>query len=186
MNLFLWSIHALLLASMPLAAQTEMTVSTISAIELDWSVVNDTVMGGRSSSRVEVDGDSQLRFSGELSLENNGGFASIRSGIGSLSFADSDSVRLRVLGDGRSYQLRLYSRQRFRGEPVAYVGEFRTRSGQWTTAELRIADLRPRYRGQPLQAPVLSGEQVIGIGLLLGDGQPGPFQLMVEQISLHR
>ncbi|MGI9473561.1 MAG: CIA30 family protein, partial [Rubripirellula sp.] len=44
-----------------------------------WQIVNDGVMGGRSSSRVDRAGEGLLRFSGNLSLANNGGFASMRS-----------------------------------------------------------------------------------------------------------
>ncbi len=42
-----------------------------------WTTVNDPVMGGRSTSAVTF-GNGGLVFSGTLSLENNGGFASAR------------------------------------------------------------------------------------------------------------
>ena len=46
---------------------------------LNWQVVNDGVMGGRSYGNLTRSGDSEALFSGNLSLENNGGFSSIRA-----------------------------------------------------------------------------------------------------------
>ncbi len=43
-----------------------------------WDAVNDGVMGGRSSGKPVVE-SGELVFRGELSLANNGGFASVRS-----------------------------------------------------------------------------------------------------------
>ena len=45
-----------------------------------WQAVNDNVVGGVSDGRFKITADSTLEFSGKLSLENNGGFASVRSG----------------------------------------------------------------------------------------------------------
>ena len=42
-----------------------------------WTTVNDPVMGGMSTSRIAF-GNGGLMFSGVISLENNGGFASAR------------------------------------------------------------------------------------------------------------
>ena len=44
-----------------------------------WQTVNDGVMGGRSSGRFKINDDKNMEFFGTLSLENNGGFASVRA-----------------------------------------------------------------------------------------------------------
>ena len=44
----------------------------------NWSKVNDDVMGGISTSKIRINNDGNIFFSGVLSLKNNGGFASIR------------------------------------------------------------------------------------------------------------
>src|SRR5210317_35617 len=44
-----------------------------------WQTVNDGVMGGRSDGRFRINEDKYMEFFGTLSLENNGGFASVRS-----------------------------------------------------------------------------------------------------------
>ena len=49
------------------------------AESLGWRVVDDGVMGGRSKGNIKVSDDGILTFSGKLSLENNGGFSSLRT-----------------------------------------------------------------------------------------------------------
>ena len=43
-----------------------------------WKVVDDIVMGGRSNGKFEMSDDGHGVFHGAVSLENNGGFSSIR------------------------------------------------------------------------------------------------------------
>ena len=44
-----------------------------------WQSVNDGVMGGRSDGHFKLTDDKAMQFFGTLSLENNCGFASIRT-----------------------------------------------------------------------------------------------------------
>lgn len=44
-----------------------------------WVNVNDNVMGGISNGRLKITPEKTLLFYGNLSLANNGGFASVRS-----------------------------------------------------------------------------------------------------------
>ena len=43
----------------------------------DWQTVNDGVMGGVSEGKFKITDAKTLEFFGNLSLENNGGFASV-------------------------------------------------------------------------------------------------------------
>jgi hypothetical protein len=68
-----------------------------------WQIVNDDVMGGGSTSRFEVTNGVAV-FRGEVSLENNGGFASVRSSPARHGLAGCDSFVIRLRGDGRRYK----------------------------------------------------------------------------------
>ena len=48
----------------------------------DWFVVDDGVMGGRSQGQVGLSEEGHGIFQGTVSLENNGGFASVRAVLG--------------------------------------------------------------------------------------------------------
>ena len=59
-----------------------------------WRALNDGVMGGRSIGVVEYDRKS-MTWAGTVSLENNGGFSSVRSGWGERDLSAFDSMTLR-------------------------------------------------------------------------------------------
>ena len=48
-----------------------------------------------------------LEFYGTLSLENNGGFASVRTKAKKLGLEKDDVIVVRVRGDGRDYSINL-------------------------------------------------------------------------------
>jgi len=153
------------------------------ADELGWLAVNDDVMGGRSHGNARIV-DGQLHFSGTLSLDNGGGFASVRTQGRRLDLRDASAMLLQVRGDGRRYQLRVATAARFRGTPVWYGATFATVAGQWTLVSIPLASLAPRYRGALLAGPALDLSAIEQIGLLIGDQQAGPFALAVEWIRV--
>lgn len=148
-----------------------------------WAAVNDGVMGGRSSGAPTVK-DGVLEFSGSLSLENNGGFASIRTRDYALNLSNASAVVLRVRGDGRRYQLRLATNAQYRGITVSYGAEFDAPAGQWTEVRVSFDSLRPSARGTMLDGPPFDPAQIKELGLLIGDKHAGPFLLAVDWIGV--
>ena len=72
-----------------------------------WQAVNDGVMGGVSDGRFRMTADRTMEFFGRLSLENNGGFASVRTKPTNFNIHAGDTLVVRVKGDGREYVLNL-------------------------------------------------------------------------------
>ncbi len=143
-----------------------------------WQTVNDGVMGGRSDGRFRINDDNKLEFFGTLSLENNGGFASVRArGIG-LGLEKSDSIIARVRGDGREYNFDLYA------ERYSYRQSFKTKKGEWIEVTLPLDNLVANWRGNVFPNEKLDLNRVNGLGILLGDKKPGPFKLEVEWIKV--
>ncbi len=144
-----------------------------------WRVINDGVMGGVSSGEM-ISTDDGLCFQGFLSLENNGGFASVRRLL-DFNLQEASGVRLRVRGDGRTYQLRLRQDESF--DNVAWRAEFST-NGEWQTIELPFENFKPVWRGRPVEkaGPVVPAK-VRQIGFLLADGQQASFKLYIGAIE---
>ena len=65
-----------------------------------WQIVNDNVMGGVSVSSFRQTNGAAI-FQGKVSMENNGGFASVRSLPARHDIASCNAFVLRVRGDGR-------------------------------------------------------------------------------------
>lgn len=149
---------------------------------LNWQVVNDGVMGGVSSGALEISDAGVLKFTGVLSLENNGGFASVRTGRVDLDLSGASGLIARVRGDGRTYQMRLSTDARFRGMEVSFAAEFQTQKGEWTEVSVPFSSFIGTFRGRTLEDVVLDPAKVRRVGLLLADGTEGPFSLEVDWI----
>lgn len=146
----------------------------------DWFPVDDRVMGGLSSSRAQPSVDG-LVFTGDLSLEQNGGFASIRTRPRDYALAGTRALVLRVRGDGKTYKLGIRTDDAFDG--VQYQTRFHTRADAWEVIRLPIADFEPRFRGRPVSAPPLDPALIRTFGLLIADRQAGPFRLVLASLT---
>ena len=144
-----------------------------------WRSINDGVMGGISSGSMKRF-DEGLRFSGELSLENNGGFSSARRSV-ELDLSGATSVRLEVRGDGRDYQFRIRQDSQFDG--VAWRAIFST-TDEWQIVEIALAEFIPVFRGRKVteEGPVVASK-IQQIGFLLSDKNAGRFELDIRRIE---
>jgi monofunctional biosynthetic peptidoglycan transglycosylase len=149
-----------------------------------WQVVNDDVMGGVSSSRFSVTNGVAV-FRGELSLDNNGGFASVRSLPSRHDLAGCDAFLIRLRGDGHRYKFTVRTDAGF-DSPI-YQASFPTKPGEWAELRLPMMDFVPTFRGRVLtNVPPLDPDVVVSVGLLISDKQEGPFRLEVAWIKVTR
>lgn len=153
--------------------------------KLDWQVVDDGVMGGLSKGKLEISKDGILSFSGILSLENNGGFSSIRTGDLELDLSNAKGLVARVKGDGRSYQMRFATDARFRGMEVSFSGEFPTKKSKWTEVKVPFDHFKGSFRGIQLKDEKFDPAKIRRLGILLGDKKTGPFDLQVDWIRTY-
>lgn len=148
----------------------------------EWRTVLDGVMGGRSTGRVTQPEAGVLRFSGELSLENNGGFSQIQAMIPEAAFKDAIGIGARVRGDGRTYQFNVRSSD-VRIRAGSFQTKFDTVAGEWVTLSLPFDEFRLYSFGRPVSdAPKLIPARVESVGVTIADKNPGAFQLDIEFI----
>jgi len=146
-----------------------------------WQIVNDDVMGGISTSRFRITNGVAV-FWGEVSLENNGGFASVRMLPTRLEASAASGFVLRVRGDGRRYKFTARMDASFDG-PL-YQNAFTTKRGEWQELNLRLEDFVPTFRGRMLSGePPLDLRKVTSVGFLISDQQRGAFQLEIARIT---
>ncbi|MFM7810131.1 MAG: CIA30 family protein, partial [Planctomycetota bacterium] len=139
-------------------------------------------MGGRSTGRIATGDGGTLRFSGELSLENNGGFSQIRTAVPEGTFAGTSGLLLRVKGDGRTYQCDIRS-SRLRLMAGGYQSVFKTKAGEWIEVEVPFEKCVANSFGQRLRnAPALDPASIESVGITLADKQEGPFVIEVDWI----
>jgi len=150
-----------------------------------WQIVNDDVMGGVSTSRFQIVANGGAVFSGLVSLENNGGFASVRSSSVKHDLNAFDAFILRVRGDGRRYKFTLRTGSGF--DTPLYQCAFKAKRSVWEEHRLLFKQFVPTFRGRVLtDAPPLNPANVTSMGFLIADKQAGAFQLEIAFIRATR
>jgi hypothetical protein len=150
-----------------------------------WESVGDAVMGGISTGRLLPVPGGLVAFAGVVSLVGGGGFASVRSAPGAFDLSSYEGILLRIRGDGRAYKLSI------RTDPwldtVAYQARFATRPGKREEQVLPFDRFHATWRGRPVPgAPRLEPARVSSFGLVVGEGQSGPFRLEIAAIGAYR
>lgn len=148
-----------------------------------WTSVDDVVMGGRSRSRFERT-SAGATFAGIVSIENGGGFASVRSDAGRWSTAGATAFLLDVRGDGRRYKLTARTDAGFDG--VQYQCAFATLADPrtWQRIELPVRGFVASFRGRRVPgAPPLDAAAIRRFGLLISEKQAGPFRLEIARLT---
>ena len=152
----------------------------------DWFSLNDDVMGGISISRMVLDRPGVARFEGALSLENNGGFATVRSRARDLNLDRADGLRLRVRGDGRTYRVSALTSDR-RMEVRVWQREFPTTRGEWQTITVPFEDLELNVMGRRFpDAGPLDPRSIRSLSLGIADKNETPFELSVDWIESYQ
>lgn len=145
--------------------------------------IGDEVMGGVSVGRMEQ-GDGFAVFTGAVSFENFGGFASVRSFPDNYDLSANAGIELEVRGDGKTYKFSLTPDLRF--DSVVYRARFTPPAGEWTVTRIPFEEFEPTFRGDVLSdAPALDPSRIATFGFLISDKQEGDFRLEVRRISAY-
>ncbi|WP_286264579.1 CIA30 family protein [Thalassotalea atypica] len=148
-----------------------------------WRSTNDGVMGGKSKGQIVIN-NGICMFTGNLSIENNGGFSSIYRNLEPLPVG-LDTIEICVAGDGLVYQLRVIVY--INGYRLAYKYDFQTTEGEKSRVCIKLNDFKATFRGRSItDAPQLTSEQIRQIGFLVTNKAPVAFSLSLFQVDIYR
>ncbi len=145
-----------------------------------WQIIDDVVMGGRSDGNFKITVEGHGMFYGAVSLENNGGFSSVRKQTSIEGVPSDGKVRIRLKGDGKSYQFRVKQDAR---AYYSYIYPFET-SGEWETIEISLKDMYPSWRGRKLSGPNFDHTSIEEITFLIGNKKSQSFELLLDKIEI--
>ncbi|WP_317194836.1 CIA30 family protein [Algoriphagus pacificus] len=145
----------------------------------DWRIVDDVVMGGKSSGNFYINNAGNGVFEGFVSLENNGGFSSVRYRK-TFQIQSQKIIRIQLKGDGCKYQFRVKANSNDRH---SYIGEFQT-SGEWEIIEIELTKMYPAFRGRTLSIPNFDKDQIEELAFLIGNKKEQGFHLEIKSIQL--
>ena len=146
----------------------------------DWKIVDDGVMGGISKSVITLDKDGNGIFEGHVSLENNGGFSSVRHQFKTVDVSNSKRFIIRVQGDGKSYQFRVKSQLK---EYYSYKFDFSTNK-DWEIIEIPFDELIPTFRGRTLDIPSFPNKVLEEVGFLVSNKKEEDFKLKIDFVKV--
>lgn len=145
-----------------------------------WQVENDVVMGGNSSSKLERSVEGNAVFKGTVSLENNGGFASVQYHFAPKDIKGYKKALIILKGDGKDYQFRIKSNLK---ERASYVYTIKT-TGDWETVEVPLHKMEPVFRGEKMNIPNFSADEIQEVRFLIGNKKAENFRLEIDRIDL--
>jgi NADH dehydrogenase [ubiquinone] 1 alpha subcomplex assembly factor 1 len=111
-------------------------------------------------------------FEGRISLENSGGFSSVRYEFDKKQIKGYSKVILRLKGDGNNYQFRIKDDA---DTYYPYIASFAT-SGEWQEIEIPLAEMYPSFRGRKLDLPIFSHDTLEELTFLIGNKKPEEFR----------
>jgi hypothetical protein len=160
-----------------------------------WGALDDVVMGGVSASSLQQNPEGAL-FTGNVSTNNSGGFASVRTRNFEppLNLGGATGLTLRVKGDGKRYKFLMRDEDSW--DSVAYACSFDTQKDQWETIHIPFSQLVPVFRAKTVKnGPSLNSSQIRSLQLMLSkfeyDGalnphfEAGSFALIVQAIAVY-
>jgi hypothetical protein len=162
-----------MLSAMANAQSLDFTTAQTSA---NMWVVNDGVMGGVSESRFRHDAEGVI-IEGNVSLENNGGFASVRSAV--VFAGGTVALEVKIKGDGKRYKFIL--RTDTSPRTPMYQADFVAAQG-WHTYRFVPGDFRASFRGRAVDAPELVFADAKELGILIADKQAGSFRFQLQSV----
>lgn len=150
--------------------------------QTSWRVVNDGVMGGLSIGKVEHT-ESSMVFTGDVSLANNGGFASIRSSYAERDLAEYTRVKLRYRSDGYNFGLTMNKDRRF--WIPNYKQPLEPTNWKWKVIEFDLLDFKEYYIGRATGRKISESElkRIIQIGFITNEKREGPFKIEIDYLE---
>jgi NADH dehydrogenase [ubiquinone] 1 alpha subcomplex assembly factor 1 len=145
-----------------------------------WAIEDDGVMGGLSKGRFRLTPEGHGEFSGDVSLENNGGFSSLQWNFDPIDAQGFSRFVIRVRGDGKRYLLLTEAAP---GDRHYYQAEFQT-NGDWQTLEIPFADMVPHFRGDRLDQPNFPGKTLAQVRFMIANKKAESFRLEIDQVGL--
>ena len=148
----------------------------------NWRVINDGVMGGLSQGSAYLT-EEGVNFSGRISLDNNGGFASLRSPYQNMDLRSFKEVRIRYRAKGLKLGFRLELNRAF--YLSYYKKDLKDSQGEWITQSIQLKDFQEYRLGRLTGSTISSAElaRIIRIGFICAEKEEGDFEIEIDFIE---
>jgi hypothetical protein len=150
--------------------------------EKRWDFFADTVMGGVSSGQVRFikeNGSAHARMTGQVSIENRGGFIQLRKTLSEKPSDNAKGVRLVVRGNGQRYFVHLRTSGTML--PWQYCQGGFDSSEDWAEVRIPLSEFKPS--GRILRSELRAGS-VKSVGIV-AYGRDHQADIRVQEIGFY-
>jgi NADH dehydrogenase [ubiquinone] 1 alpha subcomplex assembly factor 1 len=149
----------------------------------DWVLVTDNVMGGVTTAQLTYTEDALL-LTGDLSLKNFGGFASVKTPFQTFDVSAYQGVEIRFRATGQSFVFTLENSRNWT-RPNYKSPVFKSKNGQWETVRLYFKAFKEYQIGEPtgVGLPAEKLSQMVRLGCMTAEKKEGTFSLEIDALA---
>ena len=149
-----------------------------------WYVVVDGVMGGKSQGSIEYTNTS-IVFSGKVSLENNGGFTSIRTKEHNFDLSKYSTVAIRYKSTGQDFSFYL-NRYRKHYEPKFRI-DLPITNSHWKEVIIPLKNFKIVTLDKKIEGTITKDdfESIIKLGFISNTKAATDFSLELDLSLIH-
>ena len=149
----------------------------------DWILISDNIMGGVSKSKLEYLDDSFL-LTGNISLDNYGGFSSIKTKYENFDLTDYKGVKIRFKSSKQKFAFTLEESKNWTSPN--FKGDFNsTKENTWEVITIYFKDFKEYQIGEPTgnMLKTSSLKNIVRLGIITTDKKEGPFTIEVDYVE---
>jgi Complex I intermediate-associated protein 30 (CIA30). len=136
-------------------------------------------MGGVSNGSIRLDKSGNGLYRGYISLDNYGGFSSIRLRQKESNVDRYEYLVIGLYGDNKYYQFRVKSKYYDRH---VYGYKFFAKD-EWQEIKIPLSSMRPQFRGRGLRMDNFNSTSIVEFGILIGNKVEENFSLLIDYIA---
>ena len=151
----------------------------------NWFIINDGVMGGLSQAEVILT-DTSLKFKGEISLDNNGGFSSLRSPFKMMDLSSFKTLRIRYRSRMQNLDFVLENDRRFYKPNFKY--NLPETNWEWNEIEFDLYESNAVIMGRSTDIKMSKTylSELIRHGFICANKESGPFEIEIDYLKYEK
>ena len=149
----------------------------------EWILLSDNIMGGVTKSKIEYTTNSVL-LSGNISLDNFGGFSSVKTKFKKIDLSAFKGIRIRHKSNNQKFAFTLEDTQNW--TLPNYKGNFfNQKPNEWETSTILFKDFKEYQIGEPTgeKLELERLKNIVRIGVITTEKKEGPFSLEIDYIE---
>lgn len=149
----------------------------------EWVLLSDNIMGGLTKSKIEYTNNSVL-LSGNISLDNYGGFSSIKTKYESVDLSEYNGIKIKFKSTNQKFAFTLEDNQNW--TQPNFKREFSPKKDDtWEELIIYFKDFQEikigELTGNMMKSKSL--KNIVRMGIMTYEKKEGPFSLEVDYIE---